>query len=70
MAKKSNASTTNLSSMDSIYAPCNQPLPFPASWNEFESILVKEMATLENALVEIVKDKSSHTVTHKTFQMF
>ena len=61
MAKKSNASTTNLSSMDSIYAPCNQPLPFPASWNEFESILVKEMATLENALVEIVKDKSSHT---------
>ncbi|EIE79051.1 hypothetical protein G6F55_010701 [Rhizopus delemar] len=41
---------------ESIYAPSNGPMPLDMSWDEFEAILVKNIAHLESALIYIQKE--------------
>ncbi|KAG1016578.1 hypothetical protein G6F26_012413 [Rhizopus arrhizus] len=50
---------------ESIYSTRNLPIPLPKEWNVLESILIKEMANLESALLNILKDKKKEDNTKK-----
>ncbi|EIE83945.1 hypothetical protein RO3G_08655 [Rhizopus delemar RA 99-880] len=50
---------------ESVYSTRNLPIPLPKEWNVLESILIKEMANLESALLNILKDKKKEENTKK-----
>ncbi|KAG1135071.1 hypothetical protein G6F37_014053 [Rhizopus arrhizus] len=58
-------STSSNITGESIYSTRNLPIPLPKEWNVLESILIKEMANLESALLNILKDKKKEDNTKK-----
>ncbi|KAG1481170.1 hypothetical protein G6F46_014257 [Rhizopus delemar] len=56
-----NSNTTG----ESVYSARNLPISLPKEWNVLESILIKEMANLESALLNILKDKKKEENTKK-----
>ncbi|KAG1123547.1 hypothetical protein G6F38_013964 [Rhizopus arrhizus] len=58
-------STSSNITGESIYSTRNLPIPLPEEWNVLESILIKEMANLESALLNILKDKKKEDNTKK-----
>lgn len=53
---KSSLSSVTNTTKESIYAPSNAPMPLDMSWDDFEAILVKNIAHLESALIYIQKE--------------
>ncbi|KAG0803947.1 hypothetical protein G6F27_013241 [Rhizopus arrhizus] len=50
----------------SIHAPCNAPSPLNMSWDNFEAILMKNMANLESSLLYIQKEMQREQVKKPT----
>ncbi|KAG1600354.1 hypothetical protein G6F46_014024 [Rhizopus delemar] len=63
---KSSLSSVNNTTKESIYAPSNAPMPLDMSWDDFEAILVKNIAHLESALIYIQKEHQQEVSKRQT----
>ncbi|KAG1175326.1 hypothetical protein G6F36_011112 [Rhizopus arrhizus] len=63
---KSSLSSVTNTTKESIYAPSNAPMPLDMSWDDFEAILVKNIAHLESALIYIQKEHQQEVSKRQT----